>query len=106
MDAETPARGIDWTKGFAPEKRRTFHRGTLPEPHLGGLCPLHWNVGLGRPMTLPRMPMASSSIMDVLGRQLWQLWRVAAWRGPRRANILLQEANVALKRANVTVERA
>jgi hypothetical protein len=60
MDAETLAGGRDRTKGFAPEKRRTFHRGTLAEPYLGGLCPLHWNVGPGRPMT-------SSSIMDVLG---------------------------------------
>jgi hypothetical protein len=32
--------------------------------------------------------------------------RVAAWRSPRRANVLLQEANDALKGANVTLERA
>jgi hypothetical protein len=32
--------------------------------------------------------------------------RVAAWRGPRRSNALLQEANAALKRDNVTLERA
>jgi hypothetical protein len=30
--------------------------------------------------------------------------RVAASRGPRRPNVLLQEANVALKRANVTLK--
>jgi hypothetical protein len=106
MDVETPAGGRDRTEGFAPEKRRTFHRGTLAEPYLGGLCPLHWNVGLGRPMTSPRMPMTSSNIVDVLGGSCGSLARVAAWRGPRRANVLLQEANVALKRANVTLERA
>jgi hypothetical protein len=72
MDAETLAGGRDRTKGFALEKRRTFHKGTLAEPYLGGLCPLHWNVGLGRPMTSPSMPMTSSNIKDVLGRQLWQ----------------------------------
>jgi hypothetical protein len=66
MDVETPAGGRDRTEGFAPEKR-TFHRGTLAEPYLGGLCPLHWNFGLGRPMTSPRIPMTSSSIVDVLG---------------------------------------
>jgi hypothetical protein len=76
MDVETPTGGRDRTEGFAPEKRRTFHRGSLAEPYLGGLCPLHWDVGLGRPMTSPRMPMTSSSIMDVLGRQLWQWWHV------------------------------
>jgi hypothetical protein len=72
MDVETPAGGRDRTEGFAPEKRRTFHRGTLVEPYLGGLCPLHWNVGLGRPRTSPRRPMTSSNLMDVLGGQSWQ----------------------------------
>jgi hypothetical protein len=32
--------------------------------------------------------------------------RVAAWRSPRRADVLLQEAYAALKGANVTLERA
>jgi hypothetical protein len=67
MDVETPAGGRDKTEGLAPEKRRTFHRGTLAEPYLGGLSPLHWNVGLGRPMTSPRMPMTSSSIYGRFG---------------------------------------
>jgi hypothetical protein len=31
--------------------------------------------------------------------------RVAAWRSPRRDNVLLQEGNDALKRDNVTLER-
>jgi hypothetical protein len=44
-----------------------FHKGTLTEPCLGGLSPLHRNVGLGRPMTSPRMPMTSPNNMDVLG---------------------------------------
>jgi hypothetical protein len=70
MDVETLAGGIDRTDGFSLEKRRMFHRGTLPDPYLGGLFPLHWNVGLGRPMTSPKMPMTSSSIMDILGRKL------------------------------------
>jgi hypothetical protein len=76
MDAETLAGARDMTEGFALEKRRMFHRGSLVEPYLGELCPLRWDVGLGRPMTSPRMPMTSSSIMDVLGRQLWQWWHV------------------------------
>jgi hypothetical protein len=72
MDVETPAGGRDMTGGFAPKKRRTFHRGTLAEPYLGGLCPLHWNVGLGRPKMSPRRLMTSSNFMDILGRQSWQ----------------------------------
>jgi hypothetical protein len=72
MDADTPAGVRDRTKGFSLEKRRMFHRGTLAEPYLGGLCPLHWNVGLGRPRMSPRRPMTSSGFMDVLRRQSWQ----------------------------------
>jgi hypothetical protein len=66
MDAETPAGGRDWTEGFAQE-RRTSCRGTLAELDLGGLCPLHWNVGPGRPRTSPMMLMMSSIFVDVLG---------------------------------------
>jgi hypothetical protein len=36
MDVETLAGGRDRTEGFALEKRRTFHRGTLEEPYPGG----------------------------------------------------------------------
>jgi len=68
MDVYTPARGRDKTEGFAPEMRRTFHRGTLAEPYLGGLFPLHWSIGVGRPETSPMRPMTSSNFMDVLGR--------------------------------------
>jgi hypothetical protein len=67
MDAETPTEGRDRKKGFALEKRRTFHRGTSTKPYLGGFIPLHRNVGLGRPMMSPRMPMMSPNNMDVLG---------------------------------------
>jgi hypothetical protein len=82
MDVETPAGGRDRTEGFAPEKRRTFHRGSLAEPYPGGLCPLHWDVGLGRPMTSPRMPMTSSNIWS-FGRQLWQFGTCGSLERPK-----------------------
>jgi hypothetical protein len=104
MDVETPAGGKDRTKGFVSEKRRTFHKGTLAEPYLRGLCPLHWNIDLGRPRTSPRRPMTSSSLMEVLGGSHGSLARVTGWRSPRRANVLLQEAAFALERDNVTLE--
>jgi hypothetical protein len=50
MDVETPTGGKDRSEGFAPEKRRMFHRGSLTEPCPGGLCTFHWDVGLGRLM--------------------------------------------------------
>jgi hypothetical protein len=106
MDVETPARGRDRTEGFAPEKRRKFHRGTLAEPYLGGLSPLHWNVGLGRPRTSPRMLMMSSNLWTFWEAAMAVLARVAGWRSPRRANVLLQEAAFSLERANVTLEGA
>ena len=43
--------------------------------------------------------------MSVLAYGQGSLARVAAWRSPRRANVLLQEAAIALKGANVTLER-
>ena len=100
MDAETLAGGRDRTEGFSPEKRRMFHRGTLAEPYLGGLCPLHWNVGLGRPRTSPRRLMMSSNFMDNLGDNHGSLACVAVWRSPRRANVFLQEAAFSLERDN------
>jgi hypothetical protein len=56
-------------------------------------------------MTSPKMPMTSPNNMDVLGGNMAVLARVAAWRSPRRANVLLQEVAFALKGANVTLER-
>jgi hypothetical protein len=106
MDVETPAGSRDRTEGFAPKKRRTFHRGTLAELDLGGLCPLHWNVGLGRPKTSTKRLMTSSSFMDVLGDSHGSLAHVAGWRIPRRANVLLQEVAFSLKGANVTLDGA
>jgi hypothetical protein len=50
--------------------------------------------------------MTSSSFMDVLGDSRGSLARVAGWRSPMRANVLLQEAAFALKRANVTLKGA
>jgi hypothetical protein len=50
--------------------------------------------------------MTSYNFMDVLGDSHGSLARVAGWRSPRRANVLLQEAAFALERANVTLEGA
>jgi hypothetical protein len=72
MDVETPAGGRDKTKGFAPEKRRMFHRCTLAVPYLGGVVP----------SSLERWPWKAQDITqeahDVIqlhgrfGRQSWQ----------------------------------
>jgi hypothetical protein len=50
----------------------------------------------------------TQDIHDVI-QHLWRFWeavvaRVACSGGPRRPNVLLQEANVALERANVTLK--
>jgi hypothetical protein len=106
MDVETPVGGRGKTKGFSLEKRKTFHKGTLTEPYLGGLCTLHWNIGLGRPGTSPKRLMTSSSFMDILGDIHGSLARVAGWRSPRRDNVFLEEAAFSLERDNVTLEGA
>jgi hypothetical protein len=48
--------------------------------------------------------MTSSSIWEFWEAVVACLARVAASRGPRRPNVLLQEAHVALERANVTLK--
>ena len=107
MDVETPAGGKDNTEGFASEKRRTFHRGTLAEPYPWGLFPhplRHW------PWKAHDVTQVAHDVIQHYGRfgeaVMAVVARVKAWRGPRRANVLLQEANVSLKRDNVTLERA
>jgi hypothetical protein len=47
--------------------------------------------------------MTSSSFMDVLEDSHGSLARVACWRRPRRANVLLQEAAFSLERDNITL---
>jgi hypothetical protein len=98
MDAETPAGGRDKKKGFASEKRRKFHRGTLTEPYLGGCSPSTWMLALEGPWHHPTLGM-------FWGGSYGSVARVAAWRGPRRDNVFLQEAYATLKRDNVTLER-
>jgi hypothetical protein len=44
--------------------------------------------------------------MSVLADGQGSLARVAAWRSPRRANILLHKAAIALKGANVLLQEA
>jgi hypothetical protein len=43
--------------------------------------------------------------MDALADGQGSLARVAAWRSPRRANVLLLEAAFALEGDNITLER-
>jgi hypothetical protein len=74
-------------------------------PRIGLASPLeHW------PWKAHDVTMYAHDVIHHYGR-FWEtvmaiVARVAAWRSPRRANVLLQEANAALKRANVTLERA
>jgi hypothetical protein len=83
MDAETSAGGRDRTEGFALEKRRMFHRGTLAEPYLGGLSPLHRNVGLGRPRMSPRRFMTSSLLHGRFDRQIGQFGTCGSLEKPK-----------------------
>jgi len=87
MDVEISTEKRDWTEGSAPKKRRKFHRGTPTEPYLGGFCPFHWNIFLGRPGMSPRRLMTSSRFIDILGDSRGSLTHVEDWRSSRRANV-------------------
>jgi hypothetical protein len=71
MDFETPSRDrdrIEMDQGVLHRRRGgSSTRGTLVELDLGGLCPLHWSIGLGRARTPPLMIMTSSNLVDALG---------------------------------------
>jgi hypothetical protein len=54
MDVETPAGGRDRTEGFAPEKRRTFHRGTLSRALPRGVVPSPLECWPWKAMTSPK----------------------------------------------------
>jgi hypothetical protein len=98
MDAKTPARGRDRTEGFALEKRRTFHRGTLAEPYPGGLCPHPLGCW---PWKAHDVTQDAYDVIQHYGRfgeaVVAVVARVATWRGPKRANVLLQESLLSLK---------
>jgi hypothetical protein len=51
MDVETPAGGRDRSKDCTRERGGCSTRGNPTGLDLGGLCPFHHDVGLGRPMT-------------------------------------------------------
>jgi hypothetical protein len=76
MDAETPARGRDKSGDLHTERGR-FTRGILAGLDPGGWCPLHHDVGFGRPMTSPRPPMMSPNVLDVLEVVVCQVARMA-----------------------------
>jgi hypothetical protein len=67
MDAETPTGGGDRSEDCTRERRGRFTRGSLAGLDLGGLCPFHHDVGLGRPMTSPRSSMTSSNVLGCFG---------------------------------------
>jgi hypothetical protein len=52
-------RGRDRTvfdRGFAPEKKRTFHQRHFGRAQPRGMTPFQWNVGLGRLRASPSLP--------------------------------------------------
>jgi hypothetical protein len=104
MDVEAPTGGYRQIRGFSPEKTRTFHQRQPDRALPKGVVP----------SPLGRWPWKAHHVAqdayDVI-QHLWTFWeaimaRVASWRRPMRANVLLQQATFALERANVTLERA
>jgi hypothetical protein len=67
MDVETLAGSRDRSEDCTKERGGCFTRGSLAGLDPGGLCPFHHDVGLGRPMTSPRSPMTSSSVLGCFG---------------------------------------
>jgi hypothetical protein len=77
MDVETPSKGRDRSRDCTRERGGRSTRDILAGLDPGGFCPFHHDVGLGRPMTSPRSPMMSPSVLDALEAIVCQVARVA-----------------------------
>jgi hypothetical protein len=109
MDVETPSGGRDRTE--IDQSLCTREEEDVPpeaprqELRPRGMTPFQWNVGLGRPRTSP-FDHDVIQPMDVLEADWAAVARVACWRSPRRANVLLQDVSFALERANASLRGA
>jgi hypothetical protein len=84
MDVETPAGGRDRTEGFAPEKRRTFHRGTLSRALPRGVVPFpleRW------PWKAQNVTQDAHDVIQHYGRfgetimAVWHVWQIGEAQG-------------------------
>jgi hypothetical protein len=84
-------------------KRERSTKGTPTEPDLGGLTLFSGTLALEGLGNHPSWPWHHPA--------LWMSWeadwavlaRVASWRSPRRANVLLLDAPFVVRRANVSL---
>jgi hypothetical protein len=98
MDAETPAGGQRQIRGFAPEKRRTFHQRQLNRPVPRGFVPFPPG----------RWPWKAHDVTrdthDVI-QCLWRFWEAVVCQiGTCGRFLRSKKAYVALKGFNVTLK--
>jgi hypothetical protein len=77
MDVVTPARGRDRSGVCTTERGGGSTRDKLAGLDPGGSFPFHLDVGLGSPMTSPRSPTMSPSVLDTLEAVVCQVACVA-----------------------------
>jgi hypothetical protein len=77
MDVETPARGRDRSWVCTRDREGRSTRDILASLDVEGSFPFHHDVGLGRPMTSPMLPMTSPRVQDTLEAVVCQVACVA-----------------------------
>jgi hypothetical protein len=90
-----------FVRGFAPEKKRTFHQRHFGRARPRGNDPFSVERWPWKAQNVPTLTMTSSSFMDISEAD-WVA--VACWRGPWGANVLLLDVSSALKRASASLE--
>ena len=103
-----PVRGAETgqclTEVLHRRRRGRFTRGTLAEPDLGGMTPFQWNASLGRLRTSPSSPWRHPTSWSFLEADWAAVARVACWRSPLGANVLLLDVSPTLKGASTSLE--
>jgi hypothetical protein len=97
-------RGRDRTvfdRGFAPEKKRTFHQRHFGRARPRGNDPFLVERWPWKAQSAPILTMTSWSFLEA---DWAAMARVACWRGPWGVNVLLLDASFALKGASTSLE--
>ena len=90
---------IVFHRGFAPEKKRTFHQRHFGRAQLGGNDPFSVERWPWKAQNVPILTMTSSNFMVILGGRLGSSGTCGMLERPLGANVLLLDVSFTLEGA-------
>jgi hypothetical protein len=93
-------------RGFAPEKKRTFHQRHFGKAQPRGNDPFSMERWPWKAQSTPTLNMTSSSFMVILGGRLGSSGTCGMLEKPLGANVFLLDVSFALKGASASLEGA